>query len=53
MLTGGQDIKFFRTNKEYKGPPSDQLRWLVTELENGTAEVGCGGNVRVQKLRLQ
>jgi hypothetical protein len=40
MLTGAEDIKVLRTNKEYQGPTSDRLRRLVTELENGTAFFG-------------
>jgi len=40
MLTGAEDIKVLRTNKEHKGPSSDRLRRLVKELENGTAFFG-------------
>jgi hypothetical protein len=36
-LTGAEDIKVLRTTKDYQGPPSDRLRRLVKELENGTA----------------
>jgi hypothetical protein len=37
VLTGAEDIKVLRTNKDNQGPPSDRLRRLVTELGNRTA----------------
>lgn len=37
VLTGGEDIKIFRTKGQEKGPSTVRLMKLIVELENGDA----------------
>jgi hypothetical protein len=37
VLHGAEDVKILRTNNEEKGPSTDRLKKLITDLQNGEA----------------